>query len=153
MLKREYGVRTYSLHECIQPFDTLCEFPKKLFLFLLLQTLFREPTNKRITVAPCAPQADVNRSVEVRQSCTSARCVADAALANGCPGHVLAMSVTWQSFAGNSYLFACIGTSKWNLGLKETPMVLPQLLHRIVSHLAIIPSNRYHVTEMKQAFF
>ena len=142
-------MRTFSLHNCIQPFDTLHEFPKKLFT----ADIVSGAKNKKITVTPCAPQADVNRSVEVRQSCTSARCVADAALANGCPGHVLAMSVTWQSFAGNSYLFACIGTSKWNLGLKETPMVLPQLLRRIVSQLAIIPSNRYHVTEMKQAFF
>ena len=105
---------------------------------------------------------NVDVSIEVRQSCTGARCVADAATANGCPENGLATSVTWQSYAGNSYLLHVSAPVSGTFGLKAiytnsatTPTSPP--VRQPITTEAIVPCDTLFGVddgvEMKQEFF
>ena len=142
--------------------STPCLFSLKVITLLLTADIVPGAQNKKITVSTCAPQTDVDVSIEVRQSCTGARCVADAATANGCPENGLATSVTWQSYAGNSYLLHVSAPVSGTFGLKAiytnsatTPTSPP--VRQPITTEAIVPCDTLFGVddgvEMKQEFF
>jgi len=85
-------------------------------------------------VTTCTPQTEIAVNIEVRQTCIWPICISDAVTSDGCDPSGLATSVTWQSYAGFSYVVYVSAPVSGKFGIKAyysdsptppTPVITP----------------------------